>query len=342
MFVMPRGAAPAEQEAAFAFLRWMMQPAQANSFATRTGYIPVSRRGLEVLRRDGYYAALPNDRVAVDQLAHAAPWPWSPELFRVQREGGAAPARRRRCSPRATPPRPSPRPSARRASDEAQTPPLALPAPPAHRGLPGGVLPWSRSCSRPRTASLRGTCSRPRGTSGSELRGPRRERRASRHAAPHARLQRRRGGALRCSRARAGGGARSTWARLCLRAGRCVQRLCRVVGRRGAPLDVDPRRRGALHRRAPRARPADDELARRSPLGAARAGRGERLEDHRLCHGHLPGRPPGHPPRAPRSGRARRCRPVAAVPPRDVAAAPPERRLPWRRRASSSLFRRST
>ncbi|AUX27802.1 ABC transporter substrate-binding protein [Sorangium cellulosum] len=86
MFVMPRGAAPAAQEAAFAFLRWMMQPEQANAWATRTGYMPVSRRGLEALTRGGYYAAHPNDRVAVDQLAHAAPWPWSPDLFRVQRE----------------------------------------------------------------------------------------------------------------------------------------------------------------------------------------------------------------------------------------------------------------
>ncbi|WP_438017496.1 ABC transporter substrate-binding protein [Sorangium sp. So ce315] len=86
MFVMPRGAAPAAQEAAFAFLRWMMEPAQANAWATRTGYMPVSRRGLEALSQGGYYAAHPNDRVAVDQLAHAAPWPWSPELFRVQRE----------------------------------------------------------------------------------------------------------------------------------------------------------------------------------------------------------------------------------------------------------------
>ncbi|WP_437278911.1 ABC transporter substrate-binding protein [Sorangium sp. So ce375] len=86
MFVMPRGAAPAAQEAAFAFLRWMMEPAQANAWATRTGYMPVSRRGLEALTQGGYYAAHPNDRVAVDQLAHAAPWPWSPDLFRVQRE----------------------------------------------------------------------------------------------------------------------------------------------------------------------------------------------------------------------------------------------------------------
>jgi sn-glycerol 3-phosphate transport system substrate-binding protein len=86
MFVMPKGAAPDAQEAALAFLRWMMQPAQANDWATRTGYMPVSRPGLAELERSGYYAAHPNDRVAVDQLAHAAPWPWSTELFRIQRE----------------------------------------------------------------------------------------------------------------------------------------------------------------------------------------------------------------------------------------------------------------
>jgi sn-glycerol 3-phosphate transport system substrate-binding protein len=86
MFVMPKGAAPEAQEAALAFLRWMMQPAQANDWATRTGYMPVSRPGLVELERSGYYAEHPNDRVAVDQLAHAAPWPWSTELFRIQRE----------------------------------------------------------------------------------------------------------------------------------------------------------------------------------------------------------------------------------------------------------------
>jgi sn-glycerol 3-phosphate transport system substrate-binding protein len=86
MFVMPKGAAPEAQEAAFAFLRWMMLPEQANGWATRTGYMPVSRGGLTLLEQSGYYASHPNDRVAVDQLAHAASWPWSPELFRVQRE----------------------------------------------------------------------------------------------------------------------------------------------------------------------------------------------------------------------------------------------------------------
>jgi sn-glycerol 3-phosphate transport system substrate-binding protein len=86
MFVMPKGASPGAQEAAGAFLRWMMLPAQANAWATRTGYIPVSRTGITMLEQQGYYREHPNDRVALDQLAHVAPWPWSPTLFRLQRE----------------------------------------------------------------------------------------------------------------------------------------------------------------------------------------------------------------------------------------------------------------
>lgn len=86
LFVMPKGAPALEQEAAFAFLRFMMLPEQANDWATRTGYMPVSIEGLRRLEESGYYKEHPNDRVAVDQLAHAAPWPWAPELFRIQRE----------------------------------------------------------------------------------------------------------------------------------------------------------------------------------------------------------------------------------------------------------------
>ena len=86
MFVMPKGPPRAEQEAAFAFLRWMMEPAQANAWATRTGYIPVSRAGIAELTKSGYYREHPSDRVALDQLAFAEPWPWAPELFRIERE----------------------------------------------------------------------------------------------------------------------------------------------------------------------------------------------------------------------------------------------------------------
>jgi sn-glycerol 3-phosphate transport system substrate-binding protein len=86
LFVMPKGPPRAEQEAAAAFLRWMMEPAQANAWATRTGYIPVSRAGIAELEASGYYREHPSDRVALDQLACAEPWPWSPDLFRIQRE----------------------------------------------------------------------------------------------------------------------------------------------------------------------------------------------------------------------------------------------------------------
>ena len=90
MFVMPRPReqAPAarDKQAALRFLRWMMAPAQANAWATRTGYMPVSRAGLAQLQAEGYYQSHPNDGVTIAQLAHARPWPWAPELFRVQRE----------------------------------------------------------------------------------------------------------------------------------------------------------------------------------------------------------------------------------------------------------------
>jgi sn-glycerol 3-phosphate transport system substrate-binding protein len=86
MFVVPKGAPPRRRAAASAFLRWMMQPAQAERWATKTGYIPVSRGAIEALEQRGYYREHPNDRVAIDQLAAASPWPWAPTLFRVQRE----------------------------------------------------------------------------------------------------------------------------------------------------------------------------------------------------------------------------------------------------------------
>jgi sn-glycerol 3-phosphate transport system substrate-binding protein len=86
MFVMPKGPPRAEQEAAYAFVRWMMLPEQANAWATRTGYIPVSRTGIAALDASGFYRDHPNDRVALDQLAFAEPWPWAKELFRIERE----------------------------------------------------------------------------------------------------------------------------------------------------------------------------------------------------------------------------------------------------------------
>ncbi len=85
-WVVMRNAPRAAKETAWAFLRWMLEPAQVVEWATSTGYMPVARSAVDQLERTGYYSRHPNDRVAYEQLAVALPWPWSPWLFRIQRE----------------------------------------------------------------------------------------------------------------------------------------------------------------------------------------------------------------------------------------------------------------
>lgn len=85
-FVMLRSAPQEDKHAAWQFLRWMMAPAQTIEWATGTGYMPVAEAGVKQLRDSGYYDKNPNDGVAMSQLSYAQPWPWAPNLFRVQRE----------------------------------------------------------------------------------------------------------------------------------------------------------------------------------------------------------------------------------------------------------------
>lgn len=85
-FVVLKSAPPEQKRSAWAFLRWMMGAEQTIEWATSTGYMPVTRAAIQKLEREGYYAKHPNDRVAVDQLEVALPWPWSKDLFRIQRE----------------------------------------------------------------------------------------------------------------------------------------------------------------------------------------------------------------------------------------------------------------
>ena len=46
----------------------------------------MTRAAIRELEQNGYYRSHPNDRVALSQVPEARPWPWSTELFRVQRE----------------------------------------------------------------------------------------------------------------------------------------------------------------------------------------------------------------------------------------------------------------
>jgi sn-glycerol 3-phosphate transport system substrate-binding protein len=85
-WIIPRSAPSEEKRAAWAFLRFMHEPAQVIEWATRTGYMPTTESAVARLEHEGYYKKHPNDRVAVEQLGVALPWPWSPELFRLERE----------------------------------------------------------------------------------------------------------------------------------------------------------------------------------------------------------------------------------------------------------------
>jgi sn-glycerol 3-phosphate transport system substrate-binding protein len=86
MFVMMRAAPETEKQAAWDFLRWMCDVEQTIAWSTRTGYMPVTQPAVERMVERGWYAQHPNDRVAYDQLAAVDPWPWVPELFRVERD----------------------------------------------------------------------------------------------------------------------------------------------------------------------------------------------------------------------------------------------------------------
>jgi sn-glycerol 3-phosphate transport system substrate-binding protein len=86
MFVLLRAAPDEEKRAAWEFVRWMCATDQTIVWSTRTGYMPTTRPAVERLVESGWYASHPNDRVAYDQLAVVDPWPWVPELFRIERD----------------------------------------------------------------------------------------------------------------------------------------------------------------------------------------------------------------------------------------------------------------
>jgi sn-glycerol 3-phosphate transport system substrate-binding protein len=85
-FVILRAAREREKRAAWQFLRWMTERDQTIEWATSTGYLPVTRGAIAELGRTGFYDAHANDKVVLGELDSIEPWPWSPTLFRVQRE----------------------------------------------------------------------------------------------------------------------------------------------------------------------------------------------------------------------------------------------------------------
>lgn len=85
-FVLLKSAPEEEKQAAWEFVRFMCEDAQVAMWSARTGYLPTTRSAAAMLTDSGYYRLHPNDRVALDQLASVTPWPWAPELFRIERD----------------------------------------------------------------------------------------------------------------------------------------------------------------------------------------------------------------------------------------------------------------
>jgi sn-glycerol 3-phosphate transport system substrate-binding protein len=85
-FVLLRQAASELKQAAWRFVRFMLEPEPAAFWSSETGYLPITHQAVELLRDSGFYRRRPNYQVALEQLRVAEPWPWSPRLFRLQRE----------------------------------------------------------------------------------------------------------------------------------------------------------------------------------------------------------------------------------------------------------------
>jgi sn-glycerol 3-phosphate transport system substrate-binding protein len=86
MFVLMQSAPLEEKQAGWDFVRWMCEPEQTIAWSTQTGYMPVTRPAVDRLTEVGWYEKHPNDRVAYDQLSAVEPWPWAPDLFRIERD----------------------------------------------------------------------------------------------------------------------------------------------------------------------------------------------------------------------------------------------------------------
>jgi sn-glycerol 3-phosphate transport system substrate-binding protein len=85
-FVMLKDAPAPQKEAAWAFIKWMTDPAQTISLAKATGYMPVRLSAINSPEMQAFYKENPNYRVALDQLKFAQKFPFSPALFEVYRE----------------------------------------------------------------------------------------------------------------------------------------------------------------------------------------------------------------------------------------------------------------
>jgi len=85
-FVMLKDATPPQKEAGWAFIKWMMEPAQVIYWCQSTGYICSTESANASPEMQKFYKENPNYRVAYDQLKYTFKMPFLPALVRFHRE----------------------------------------------------------------------------------------------------------------------------------------------------------------------------------------------------------------------------------------------------------------
>ena len=71
------GRSPAEYKAAASFFKFISQPENDSAWAEKTGYVPVTVAGNQMIESQGFYAQHPGSDVAVKQLTRTQPTPLS-------------------------------------------------------------------------------------------------------------------------------------------------------------------------------------------------------------------------------------------------------------------------
>jgi multiple sugar transport system substrate-binding protein len=72
----------AQRQAAWTFMKWLTEPTQAAYWAENTGYLPVVRTALPLMK--DYFQKNPYQRIAVGELAHAQPTPAVPGIDQAE------------------------------------------------------------------------------------------------------------------------------------------------------------------------------------------------------------------------------------------------------------------
>jgi sn-glycerol 3-phosphate transport system substrate-binding protein len=69
--IIPKQSTPEKRRAAWQYLKWFVSTERTAQFSRQTGYLPVRKSAVELLKKSGFYAEHPNHLTAVEQLSFA-------------------------------------------------------------------------------------------------------------------------------------------------------------------------------------------------------------------------------------------------------------------------------